>query len=373
MQSGTDAIADKDFSIKYLDTGSKEMDKLVHVFNDMIDQLREERTSMSQQSYFMQNLINATPLGIIILNFDEEISSINPSAKDILQMSNFEKEKKLSDLNIDLAKELSLLNIGEVKLIVINGIDKYKCQMNEVIHQGFKRKIILIDDLSKQLLESEKDAYDRIIRMMAHEVNNSMGAINSILDTVVEFGLSEEKDEELKKSLIIAKERNKGLSKFMANYASILRLPEPNFQQLELSKLLKKSGQLFLPFANENDISIEFDLPEDGPWISGDEVLLEQAISNILKNAIESIVQDGDIIIKCTKNPKGFVITDNGIGISAKNEAKLFTPFFSTKPSGQGVGLMLVRDILQSHKTKFSLKTDPQSKWTSFSVLFSKS
>ena len=113
------------------------------------------------------------------------------------------------------------------------------------------------------MLASEKEAYGRIIRMMAHEVNNSMGAINSILDSVIEFGFKENlEDNELKQSLIIAKERNIGLSSFMANYASILRLPAPNIQKLDLARLLRKTGQLFQPIAVEKDISIEFDLPK---------------------------------------------------------------------------------------------------------------
>lgn len=370
LQSGTDAIKDADFSIKYLKTGSHEIDKLVNVYNEMIERLRQERTKMSEQSFFIQKLIEVTPIGIIILDYDGLIANINPAAKKILNISHGGIGKKLNDYPSSLIQSILALSVGQSKIISINGIDKYKCQVNEVIHQGFKRKFLLINDLSYELLQSEKEAYGQIIRMMAHEVNNSIGAINSILDTVIEFGFSDNKDTELKESLAIAQKRNVSLSTFMANYASILRLPKPNKKSIELPLLLKKMGQLFYNSAKEKNINIEYEIPSQKITVLADAVLLEQAISNMLKNAIEAIGENGCIKIACSENPTQFTISDNGEGIDEEIEQKLFTPFFSTKATGQGVGLMLIRDILQSHNTTFSLKTDPLTKWTHFKVVF---
>jgi len=371
MQSGTDALADGEFNSKYVKTGSKEIDKLVGVFNEMIENLRKERTLMTEQSYFIQNLIEVTPIGIIIMDFDGLVSNMNPASKSILGIKNNMKGQNLYDLDSELIQRIKHLDSTEPSIVAISGIDKYKCQKSDVIHQGFKRQFIIIDDLSREMLASEKEAYGRIIRMMAHEVNNSMGAINSILDTVIEFGFSEDNaDNDLRDSLEIAKERNIGLSAFMANYASILRLPEPNKQKLNLVQLLRQSGQLYQPIAKEKDISIEFDLPNEDIVIEGDKVHLQQAISNIIKNAIESIHTNGDIKISCSVYPRQFIISDNGAGIRPENEGKLFTPFFSTKPTGQGIGLMLIREILINHNTKFSLTTNKESGWTEFKVLF---
>jgi len=276
----------------------------------------------------------------------------------------------LNKFDSNLVNALQQLKIGESKLISFNGLDKYKCQVNEVIHQGFKRKFILIDDLTNEMLKSEKDAYGRIIRMMAHEVNNSIGAINSILDTVVEFGLQSEKDLELKDSLIVARDRNHGLSKFMDNYASILRLPTPQIQKVDLANLLKRCGQLFSNRATQLNIKMTYQVPSYFVVIEADPILLEQAISNILKNAIEAIGENGEIKITCSDDPNQFTISDNGSGIDAEAEQKLFTPFFSTKPTGQGVGLMLIREILDSMNAKFELKNNPKTGWTDFNVRF---
>lgn len=370
MQSGTDAIADKDFSVKYLKTGSSEVDHLVDVYNKMIETLRGERTRLSEQSYFIQKLIEVTPIGIIILDYDGLISNMNISAKKQLGIKPSEETigKNLKDYPSEISVLASQLNSGESSIVSINSLEKYKVQSNEVIHQGFKRKFILIDDLSSELLKTEKEAYGTIIRMMAHEVNNSMGAINSILDTVIEFGFEGQGDQELKESLEIARKRNVGLSHFMDNYASLLRLPEPVMQKIDLASLLKKVGKLFVHNAKEKNITISFDLPNRDLPIVADAVLLEQAISNIIKNAIESIEQNGEIKISSTVSPITFTISDNGPEISDKVAQRLFTPFFSTKTTGQGVGLMLVRDILQSHNASFHLETDRETGLTNFRV-----
>lgn len=370
LHSGTDAIKDADFSIKYLKTGSFEVDKLVDVYNQMIDRLRQERTSMSEQSFFIQKLIEVTPLGIIILDYDGLVSTINPAAKKILNISDKVIGKNLFDYSSNLIQAIFETEIGQSKMIAINGMDKYKCQINEVIHQGFKRKFVLLDDLSRELLQSEKEAYGRIIRMMAHEVNNSTGAINSILDTVIEFGFSDETDNDLKQSLELAVKRNVSLSTFMANYASILRLPPPHKKQVNLGNLLSKTGQLFFNSAKEKNIAIQYDIPQEEIFIWADAILMEQAISNMIKNALEAIGENGEIRITCSETPSQFSISDNGTGIAKEFEEKLFTPFFSTKATGQGVGLMLIRDILQSHNCQFDLTTDEKSGWTHFNVVF---
>ena len=371
LQSGTNAIIDRDFSIKYVKTGSSDIDQLITVYNKMIQELREERILMTEQSYFINDLIRLTPMGVIIHDFDGKISNINPAARKLLSIDD-DVSKNLSDYPSEIIPEIQKCQIGGSILISKNGIAKYKCQAEEVMHQGFKRKIILINDLSKELLQSEKKAYGQIIRMMAHEVNNSMGAINSIIDSVVEYGFADNEDEELKDSLIMAKNRNLSLGMFMAKYASILRLPKTDLKKMDLALFLKNLGKLFTPQAKENQIKITLDIPNEEIFIFGDKILLEQAISNIIKNAIESIGDLGEIKISCKAKPLSLTIADNGQGISPDIANKLFTPFFSTKTTGQGVGLMIIREVFQEHNTEFSLSTDPITGWTSFHAEFKK-
>ncbi len=372
LQSGTDAIKAADFTIKYLKTGLPEIDKLVEVYNEMIDRLRRERTLLTEQSYFMQKLIDVTPIGILIMDYDGKIAEINPAAQQILNVRANVKGQLLSELNNPLVIEALKMNDGERRIISVSGSTRYKCQTNNIVHQGFKRKFILIDDLSLDFLKSEKEAYGRIIRMMAHEVNNSMGAINSILDTVIEFGFENNEDEIYTESLRTARDRNLGLAKFVDNYASILRLPKPHFQKTDLASLLKRTGQLFVPQAAEKEIEIIFEVPNYMVVINADPILLEQAVSNIIKNAIESIGSKGQVKVICQAEASAFIISDNGEGITKENQQNIFKPFFSTKQTGQGVGLMLIREILLMHKAQFELKTNQETGWTNFRVVFNK-
>jgi len=340
-------------------------------YNNMIDTLRTERVKISEQSFFIQKLIEVTPIGIIIMDYDGLIANINPAARKHLNLD-IHKQAIGTNLSSHPSQFSNILqeSIGrEPEIVSENGMEKYKVQINEVIHQGFKRKFILIDDLSKELIQSEKDAFGRIIRMMAHEVNNSMGAINSILDSVLEFGY-DVNDDLVRESLEVAKNRNEGLASFMANYASLLRLPPPVKKTLDLAELLRKTAQLFFQKAEEHDIKINFNFPSETVNLHADTVLLEQAISNMIKNSIESIGSAGEIIISCQESPLQFTISDNGKGISDEAAANLFKPFYSTKMTGQGVGLMLIKDVLHSHESTFKLYTDRITGWTHFEVRF---
>jgi len=328
MASGVDAIRDKDFNIKFVKTGSREMDKLIDVYNDMIDNIRHERTTLQEQHYFLEKLIQASPTGIVM----------EPDTS---------------------------------KVIALRGTERYKCQSSRFIHQGFERKFILIQELSKEILEAEKKAYAKVIRMMAHEVNNSMGAINSILSSLMEFYKMEdpELDKEAKESLSIAMDRNERLNLFMRNFASVIRLPEPFMEPVSLQKMLSDITRLMAPQAEANQINFELQLPEKEIFAKLDIRQMDQALVNVLKNAIESIGEKGTIRVQLFENPLRIVIEDNGPGLTAETAEQLFSPFFSTKMDGQGIGLTLVKEILMNHNAQFSLRTF-DSGWTRFEILF---
>ena len=263
--------------------------------------------------------------------------------------------------------------INEQQLIGVNGISKYKCQVNHVMHKGFPRKFILVEELTAEILDSEKRAYGKVIRMMAHEVNNSMGAVNSILNTINDFAFNHETaDLDLKSSLEVAINRNKSLGTFMDNFASVIRLPAPNKKLCNLSDIVVAMGQLFESQAEKRNIKIEYNLSKLPTFATIDRVQIEQVLSNIIKNALESIEKNGKIIISTTSSPLGFMIQDDGPGISDENAQKLFSPFHSTKVSGQGIGLVLCRDILQNHKAQFSLATNSENGLTEFKASFPK-
>lgn len=367
MYSGTDAITDKDFTIKFVKTGSKEMDKLIDVYNSMIDNIREERIQVEEQHFFLKKLISASPNGIIILDYDEKITDINPRAMNLLELNESAIQQPISNFANPILQQIAQLEVGKANVISTEGFEKYKCEVSHFIHRGFKRKFILIQELSKEILEAEKRAYGKIIRMMAHEVNNSIGAINSILQTHVEYNTEENSDE--RESLEIAIERNNSMGSFMKNFAKVVRLPQPHLEKIEVNELLQNIGKLMESQAKTKNISIEFNLTKNNFIASIDSKQIEQVLVNIIKNSIEAIDYQGIIQIISLESPKTILIRDNGSGISAEHVEKLFTPFFSTKMDGQGVGLTLIREILSNHDAQFNLKTNDNG-WTEFRIVF---
>ncbi len=371
MKTGVSAIKEKDYNVKFLSTNSTEMNDLIEVFNAMLDKLGEEKVRTEEQGFFLESLISASPIGMIILGFDGEITSINASARRLLGLGQKSTPTYVSEIQHALATNITKLKSGDSKIISTEGVRKYRCQVNEVIHQGFKRRFVMIEELSKELLSTEKEAYGKVIRMMAHEVNNSMGAVNSILQSVVDFGYEAAgPNNEYVESLNIAIERNQDLAQFMKNFASVIRLPQPSLKSIDMVELLDKCKQLMTPQANDAEIRIETDYTTPSLMVDLDPQLMQQVFVNIIKNAIESIGEKGEIRITISANTPHIIIADNGPGISPEAKEKLFSPFFSTKPTGQGIGLIIIRDILLGHSATFSLETDQASGWTEFRIGF---
>jgi nitrogen fixation/metabolism regulation signal transduction histidine kinase len=360
LMNGVEAIKDKDFNVKFIPTGKYEMDQLINVYNQMIDHLREERTRQEQQHFFLDKLIQTSPTGIIILDYDEKVQQVNPKACELLSID--EKQvigKSIEEIKIPVMQEIRQLKSGEAKTILLNSIHTFKLQKSHFIDRGFARSFVMIEELTTEILAAEKKAYGKVIRMMAHEVNNTIGPVNSILQSTLKTTdlWQEEKNKTLQHALQVAVDRNHNLNIFMRNFADVVRLPEPTKKKIDLHKLIKNATTLMDNKAEEKQIEFQYNLSSEPITITGDEQQLEQALINIVKNAIEAIEGKGTINITTTDHPKKLIITDTGKGISKEDSDHLFSPFFSTKKDGQGVGLTLVKEILLNHRFEFSLKT----------------
>ncbi|MFN8356191.1 MAG: ATP-binding protein [Spirosomataceae bacterium] len=366
LMSGIDAIRERDFNVKFLKTGKREVDQLVEVYNQMIDQLRQEKTIQEEQHYFLEKLVQTSPTGIIILDFDEKIDQINPKAAEILGLDTSQLTGRLvSEINHPVFREITRIESGQAHTINLNGIQTYKCQKSHFIDRGFPRHFIMLEELTAEILAAEKKAYGKVIRMMAHEVNNSIGAVNSILDTSVQLIAQPD----LKEVLQVAIERNQQLNHFMRRFADVVRLPEPQQQVIDLHEMIQNVAKLMQFQAKQKQIKLQLHLSEGPFWVRADPQQLEQVLINITKNALEAVEhQYGEIKFRTTTENRQFQLIDNGKGILPKHEEEIFSPFFTTKREGQGVGLTLVREILVNHQVGFSLKTLENQ--TVFSITF---
>lgn len=367
LMQGVDAIRDRDFNVKFLATGKYEMDQLINVYNAMIDELREERTKQEQQHFFLEKLINTSPTGIIILDYDECIHQVNPKALQLLGL----EEKVLLGNPVQvifhpLMQEISRLPSGESKTVAVNGMETYKLQKSHFIDRGFARYFIMLEELTAEILAAEKKVYGKVIRMMAHEVNNTVGPVNSILQSTLQ---THENSAGISNALQVAIDRNHNLNVFMRNFADIVRLPEPQKKHTDLHQLLLHTSKLMELKAGEKQIVFQFELSPTPVQINADALQLEQALINIIKNAIEAIPEKGTITFITRPHPRELIVRDNGKGIAANIADQLFSPFFSTKRDGQGIGLTLTREILLNHGYDFSLKTIEPGV-TEFSIRF---
>jgi two-component system nitrogen regulation sensor histidine kinase NtrY len=348
LKQGISAIKDKDFNVKFVATGKKEVDELVDVYNRMIDELRTERTKQQEQHFFLEKLIQTSPTGIIILDYDKQIKQINPKATEIL-----------ADNPNLLENQLHAMKTGSSKMLRINGLHTYKIQKSRFIDRGFERIFIMMEEVTAEIFAAEKSVYSKVIRMMAHEVNNTVGPVNSIINTALaqqDLWLNPQ-DYPLKNAMKVAVDRNQNLNIFMRNFADLVKLPEANRKKINLVALIRSVSELMYFTANEKNIKIEFEPTDEPYFISADIEQMEQALINIVKNAIEAIENNGAVKFSLNKSKRTLIISDTGKGISQQDTEQLFSPFFSTKKDGQGIGLTLVREILLNHGFEFSLKT----------------
>lgn len=371
MTTGLDALESQDFNVKFRSTGQHEVDQLIQVYNRMIDQLRTERTRQEQQHFFLNNLIRTSPTGILVLDFDDRIEQANPKALQLLGFTEEEiKGKSIGELHNPILEQIGAVKSGASKTISISGIDTYKVQIAHFIDRGFNRNFLMIEDLTAEILAAEKKVYGKVIRMMAHEVNNTVGPVNSIINSTLKAkGLWDHyTDISLPEALQIAMERNENLNGFMKGFAELVKLPPPSRSPIDLNQLVNNVVALMKGPALDRRINFHVELDPYGFTVFADVQQMEQVLINIVKNAIEAIGEEGTVGFYTDAKERRLIVTDTGKGIDHAQKEQLFSPFFSTKRNGQGLGLTLVREILINHQFGFSL--DSSNGLTRFTINF---
>lgn len=372
LLSGMALLKEQDFATHLRPVNNKDADQVIHIFNRMITHLRNERLVVREKNQFLDLLIKASPQGIIILDFDKQIADINPTGLKILGIGELAavKGKRLTEVSFELAPALSALKPHDDLIVRGGGASVFRCVRSSFVDQGFDHPFILIEELTYELLKIEKESYERIIRMMSHEVNNSVGAIGSTLSVVSDIFKQEgaEEWEDVLVAVDASYDRCGNLAHFVDNLAHVVRIPGPSLSSISLNEQARAVEALTRMECLRRQIRLRLFLAEEDQMILVDGIQLEQVLVNIIKNAYEAIGQQGEIRIRTLASPLSISIEDNGPGIDKNTKEKLFTPFFTTKSTGQGIGLMFVRDVLINHGCRFSLTS--QGGWTRFEILF---
>jgi len=362
MASNMSLLKEGDFSLKMVETRNKEVNDIIKVYNSMISRLREERLSVREKNQLLDLLIDSSPMGIIITDLDNRITDVNKSGMRFMGLSSpGYKNMTMDTLNGHLAEGLRYMDFEEKREIVADDGLKYLCRKLYFMDHGFRHPFYLIEEFTDEIRRAEKDAYGKLIRMMAHEVNNTIGAVNSIMTTMQsnpETG-DENEREETERMLEVAIQRNYQLNRFMQNFSNVVKLPAPEKESMDLIKSLLIVADSFSSILKNKKIKLNTRFPNNSPVIIADRSQMEQVFSNILKNAVEASNPGGTIQIEVNTDPVRITISDDGEGITPEVSNKIFTPFFSNKPGGQGIGLTVIREILINHNFSFILKNRP--------------
>ncbi|MDE7345815.1 MAG: PAS domain-containing sensor histidine kinase [Muribaculaceae bacterium] len=367
IANGIDLLRAQDFSSRLSHVGQREADRIVDMFNGMMASLKQERLKLREQNHFLDLLIDVSPMGIITIGDDGIISGGNRAAARFLD---FDTAREMTGLKPDeirstLGNVISGLKEREVRVVRLNDSMVYRCSRLAFMESGISHPFYLIEKLTDEVMKAERKSYEKVIRMMAHEVNNSLAGIISVMETAEE----EISDPDLSEAILACEDRCRDMGAFITKFASAVKIPEPMRINVDLTDLLRRRAPLFESICTATGSTLAMELPESEVSVFIDPVLIEQVVTNIVKNAAESAGEGGKVDIHIEGPGTTLVITDNGPGISAEAADMLFTPFFTTKETGHGLGLLFVSEVLNSHGCRFSLETCPDS-LTRFRIRF---
>lgn len=354
VENGMYLLREQDYSTRLRWTGQRDADKVVELFNGLIDTMKAERLKTLEQESFLEHLIKASPMGIAVCNFNRNIISSNRAFDRMAGPA--------------VRKALWKLREGESTVVRPTATQVLRCSRLWFMDSGFKRTYYLVELLTDEVVNAETNVFNKIVRTMGHEVNNTLGSVVSVLETVEMINAA---DEAVCAAVGSSRERCLSLVEFVKSYADIVKLPEPAMQRLSLGEWIEGLRPFLTEMAGRN-ITMEFehsDAEAGGDEVMADPMLLERVVVNIVKNAVESIGdREGRITVSTAR--RRLTVSDSGPGISAEKAARLFTPFFSTKKADRGLGLMLVSEVLRRHKAAFSLHTDETDGLTRFAIEF---
>lgn len=354
ISNGMDLLRSQDFGSRLRLTGQPDADKVVNIFNKMMSTMKSERLKLLEQNLFLTKLMDVSPLGIAICDFDEKIIEMNPICRQLMTPA--------------LEMVLKSMQRDETRIVRLASSQIYRCSRLWFMDSGFRRTFYIVEILTEEIIQSERKVFSTVVRTIGHEVNNTLGPVISVLESVSEL---EQLDDSVGSVIAGSKESCLNLVEFVRAYSGIVKLPAPMTEETDLSVELERMMPVFQNVVGKN-VKIRFISGGEHVKLCVDMMLMERALVNIIKNAGESIgeKENGEITISLEGNL--LRITDNGKGINEEVSAKLFTPFFSTKRPDRGLGLMLVADILRGHKATFSLGTESESGLTTFAIRFKK-
>lgn len=362
-------LQDQDYAARLRATGGgDELGQLVEQFNALLDTLHAERLRIGEQQGFLERLLEATPSAVIVFDFDGRVSLQNSSAQLLLHRDY-------------LLRQLEGLADGASTMLSDPDGRRFRGQRGQFYDRGFARRFLLLEELTEELQSSERATYEKLVRVLGHEVNNTVAATGSVLESLLFYRsqLAAADGQDFATAIHAVRRRNASLGEFIERFTHVAKLPAPELRPCAVQDVVEDILYLYREPCRSRGISIGWRRRDEAGPLPLDRHLLEQALQNLVKNAMEAaqatqeergghaavaleLVREGDGKLRLS-------VIDSGARLASVPASQLFTPFFSTKKGGQGIGLLLVREVLLRHGFAHRLAPNAAGE-TSFDIWF---
>jgi len=356
-------------------------------FDRILQEFRRLRAEQEKDRFFYLNALNHIGIGLIVLDGSGSVRFSNNAIHKMIGVSDIVRLDILNKLKTGFAESLLKLTPNKkelVRVVAMGEMVQLSLRSTEFRMEGELFRIISFQDIRYEIEQREVEAWQKLIRILTHEIMNSVSPITLTSSGIINMLEVEGKPKEVNQiddtlvdnmlmGLHAIRKRSKGLANFVENYRSITKLPQPTYSTFSISKLIEQLEILFTDeFANNQIYFTKVVIPID-LQLNADEKLIEQVLINLFRNAIQGLSENTDKQIKITAKHNNdnitISVTDNGKGIAADIIETIFVPFFTTKTNGSGIGLTLSREIMKLHGGYIKV-TSELGKETVFTLVF---
>ena len=362
------AIRMRDFSLQFaIDKLHGEERSLAEEINAVMNDFREKTIKQESQYQYFDTLLNTVGDCLIVTNDKGHIHWMNRTAINSLCGFRIYDINDLAPVNNNLPQMMHNLRPGIKKILrlrVKNGNDtierEYSITTTNFFDKGFYYKLYSLQNIHEVVQRSESEAQQQLVRVLTHEIMNSLTPIISLSDTLTE-GMKDESlsQDDITQALRAINRRSSGLLHFVENYRKLQHISAPQYADVRLGELISNLQQLFpAPY-------FHFNIEDSEHVLHIDRSQIEQVLINLLKNAEEAVkdIEDKNISISARSDKPQHIITinveDNGSGIMPEVLDRIFVPFFTTKPGGSGIGLSICRQIASQHGGTITASSTP--------------
>ena len=380
------SVQDHDTSVRFSENAMNSSFKKLHDrMNSLNSVIQNAKIENERTSHFLQSVVDHVDIGLLSFDMNGSIGIYNRAAKRYLDVQQPWQLSSFKTINDEMFKIINTIKPGQEilhKINIDNLLQSILIKAAELKYENSVIKLVSFQDITNELDKKELDSWKRLIRVLTHEIMNSISPITSL--TSVISGYFRKKDDEIPvppekidhqivsktlSGLNTIEETGKGLLDFVDKFRSLTSLPKPNLSKFTIDSLFRKCKLLMESNIPDNIKIIASVYPEDIVLVA-DYAQVEQVLINLIKNASEALSDknNGTIHLKAFYGDGGILIQveDNGIGISGDSIEDIFVPFYTTKENGSGIGLSLSKQIMQNHNGTISVNSAPNmgSKFT---------